>query len=236
MTVVTRSRRDAIARLTRWVVILAASSAVIAVGLLTRSWQTGLSGIDGPVPAAEEPVTAPPVATEPALPVASGPDIATGPTSRTLLSSLDDLRARALTLPVEGTRPEQLVASFDDGRGERRHEAIDILAPIGTPVVAVESGRIEKLFVSDRGGLTIYQFDPLRRYAYYYAHLSRYADGLREGQEISQGQVIGHVGVSGNAPADTPHLHFAIFQLGPEQQWWKGVPIDPYLVWRRDAE
>jgi murein DD-endopeptidase MepM/ murein hydrolase activator NlpD len=222
--------------MTRWAVVVAAGGAVLAIGLLARSWQAGHPPIGGPVPAIEDRAAVAAARVEPAPPAISGPEVSAGTAPRARLSPLDDLRSRFLTLPVEGTRPEQLVASFDDGRGERRHEAIDILAPLGTPVVAVESGRIAKLFVSDRGGLTIYHFDPLRRYAYYYAHLSSYAEGLHEGQEIARGQVIGHVGVSGNAPADTPHLHFAIFELGPEAQWWKGTPIDPYLVWRPAAE
>jgi murein DD-endopeptidase MepM/ murein hydrolase activator NlpD len=234
MTAITRPRRDAAARITRWAVLVAASSAVLAVSMFSGSRDHEQSPLISTVPGFEERAASPPQRAESATP--AGREHAEVGSSPSGLSALEDLRARFLTLPVEGTRPDQLVASFDDGRGDRRHEAIDILAPLGTPVVAVESGRIEKLFVSERGGLTIYQFDPLGRYAYYYAHLSRYADGLHEGQEVSRGQVLGHVGVSGNAPPDTPHLHFAIFQLGPEQEWWKGTPIDPYLVWRPQAE
>lgn len=235
MSVITRPRRDAAARVTRWAVVLAASGAVLAIALLFRSWEQERPRLAGPAPELEERMAAPPLRGEPAS-SAEGERADVGPSLEDGLSAIEDLRSRFLMLPVEGTRPEQLVASFDDGRGERRHEAIDILAPVGTPVVAVESGRIEKLFVSERGGLTIYHFDPSRRYAYYYAHLSRYAAGLQEGQDVARGAVIGYVGVSGNAPPDTPHLHFAIFQLGPDQQWWKGTPIDPYLVWRPEAE
>jgi murein DD-endopeptidase MepM/ murein hydrolase activator NlpD len=127
--------------------------------------------------------------------------------------------------------PGTLVQTFAQARGaDRRHEALDILAPRGTPVVAVEDGRVVKLFWSNNGGHTIYQFDPSTRYAYYYAHLERYAEELTEGQFVARGTVIGYVGTSGNADASTPHLHFAIFELGPERQWWKGTPIDPYLV------
>ena len=139
--------------------------------------------------------------------------------------------ARSSTIPVQGIAPDKLVRSFHDTRsGSREHEAIDILAPPGTPVVAVEDGTIAKLFVSKAGGITIYQFDPGRQYSYYYAHLDRYADGLKEGASVHRGQVLGYVGTSGNAPKNTPHLHFAVFRLTPEKQWWQGTPIDPYDI------
>lgn len=142
-----------------------------------------------------------------------------------------ELAARDLLIPVEGVGPERLIRSFADARGARRtHEAIDILAPRDTPVRAVEDGTIARLFVSKGGGITVYQFDPDRRYCYYYAHLERYATGLAEGQRVAKGQVIGYVGVSGNAPKDTPHLHFAIYKLTDGQRWWEGTPVDPYDV------
>jgi murein DD-endopeptidase MepM/ murein hydrolase activator NlpD len=123
--------------------------------------------------------------------------------------------------------------SFADRRsGNRLHEAIDILAPRHTPVLAVEDGVLVKFFHSKAGGNTIYQFDPNSRYAYYYAHLDRYAAGVKEGDRVKRGQTIGHVGTTGNAPPGTPHLHFAIFKLTDQKQWWKGTPIDPFDVWR----
>lgn len=137
----------------------------------------------------------------------------------------------ALLLPVQGTRAADLTDTFTDARSEgRSHDAIDIMAAKGTPVLAVADGHVEKLFTSERGGLTIYQFEPTGRYAYYYAHLDRYADGLAEKQQIRRGQVIGYVGATGNASPDAPHLHFAIFLLGPEKQWWKGSPVNPYPI------
>ena len=144
----------------------------------------------------------------------------------------EELDGRDLLLPVEGVRPEQLTRQFGDPRGGRRHEAIDILAPTGTPVKAVEDGRIARLFFSRAGGVTIYQFDPSERFCYYYAHLDRYADGLRENDKVRRGQVIGYVGTSGNAPKNTPHLHFAVFRLNSEKRWWEGTPIDPYDLLR----
>lgn len=136
----------------------------------------------------------------------------------------------ALLLPVQGVTASELRDTFGDGRdgGQRGHEAIDILAPTGTPVLAVDDGRIVKLFLSQPGGITVYQFDPSGRFAYYYAHLERYADGLAEGQAVRRGSVIGYVGATGNARPDAPHLHFAIFRLGPEKQWWQGEPVNPF--------
>jgi murein DD-endopeptidase MepM/ murein hydrolase activator NlpD len=144
-----------------------------------------------------------------------------------------ELTARKLTIPVAGVPAGKLVRSYSDTRsGKRQHEAIDILAPRNTPVVAVEDGTVAKLFESKAGGLTIYQFDPGQQYSYYYAHLDRYADGLKEGDRIRRGQVLGYVGTSGNAPKDTPHLHFAVYRLSTDKRWWEGTPIDPYDILR----
>ncbi len=135
----------------------------------------------------------------------------------------------ALLVPVQGVKANQLVDTFTDSRSEgRSHDAIDIMAPAGTPVLAVADGSVAKLFNSERGGLTIYQFEPDGRLAYYYAHLRSYADGLEESQQVRRGQVIGFVGSTGNANPDGPHLHFAVFVLGPERNWWQGEAINPY--------
>ena len=166
----------------------------------------------------------------PAPPVSS--ETPSPPVSSETTDALTDLRARGLVLPVEGIRVDDLQDTFRDSRGNRTHEALDILAPRGTSVLAVEDGRIARLFLSDAGGITIYHFDPDERYTYYYAHLDRYAEGLREGDYVRRGQVIGYVGTTGNAPPGTPHLHFGIFQLGPEKHWWEGTPINPFLVWQ----
>lgn len=139
--------------------------------------------------------------------------------------------AGALLLPVQGVDANQLQDTFTDARSEGRvHDAIDILAPNGTPVLAVADGTVEKLFDSVRGGLTVYQFEPSGRYCYYYAHLDRYAEGLAEKKTIKRGEVIGYVGSTGNASPEAPHLHFEIHVLGPEKQWWKGESINPYPV------
>ena len=137
-----------------------------------------------------------------------------------------------LRMPVDGVDIDTLKGGFEERRGGRPHEAIDILAPRNTPVVAVENGTVAKLFDSKAGGHTIYQFDPSGRLAYYYAHLERYADGVHEGQTVAQGDVIGYVGTSGNASPNTPHLHFAVFELDDTHRWWKGKAIDPYRLFK----
>jgi len=147
--------------------------------------------------------------------------------------AIEDLRNRHLTLPVEGLERKSLRDTFNEERGTgRRHEALDILAPRDTPVRAVEDGTIAKLFLSVPGGITVYQFDPGSTYAYYYAHLARYAEGLKDGAPVARGQTIGYVGTTGNAPPNTPHLHFAIFKLTDQKRWWQGMAIDPYPVFK----
>jgi murein DD-endopeptidase MepM/ murein hydrolase activator NlpD len=170
--------------------------------------------------------TPPPVAPPPSTPAIAAPSVI-------YADPIDDLRRRRLTLPVERISKEDIRDNFDEKRGgNRRHEAIDVLAPRNTPVLAVEDGTIARLFLSDAGGITIYQFDPTETYVYYYAHLEGYAPGLKERDRVSRGQAIGYVGTTGNAPRDTPHLHFAIFKMTGDKQWWRGTAIDPYQVLR----
>ena len=168
----------------------------------------------------------PPASTSPAGSASAPPPATRQPVD----AAVADLQTRRLTVPVAGITPSQLVGSFEVPRGSSRHEALDIMAPRGTPVVAVEDGRVVKLFESRTGGLTLYQFDPAERVAYYYAHLDRYADGILQGQALKRGRTIGYVGSTGNADPAAPHLHFAIFVLGPERRWWEGTPLDPHAV------
>jgi peptidoglycan LD-endopeptidase LytH len=137
---------------------------------------------------------------------------------------------RPLTMPVAGIDPSTIHDTFNEMRGgdTRRHDALDILAARGTNVVATDDGVVKKLFTSVPGGLTVYQFDPDQRYCYYYAHLDAYATGLHEGQILRRGDLIGYVGTTGNAPKNTPHLHFAVIRLDPDRKWWTGTAIDPY--------
>lgn len=138
------------------------------------------------------------------------------------------LASYRLTVPVVGITIQNLHDTYTERRGSRAHEALDIPAPRGTQVVAAGDGRVVKLFRSVAGGLTVYQYDPSERFAYYYAHLDRYAQNLTEGMMLKRGDPIGVVGSSGNAREDSPHLHFAIFKLGPEKQWWKGSSVNPF--------
>jgi murein DD-endopeptidase MepM/ murein hydrolase activator NlpD len=189
------------------------------------------------------PAAAPQVA-QPAPPAAAPPPQAAAPTPGRDLPVVRNpgdpagaalLAQRPLEVPVTGIAPASLADNYEQSRGSRTHEAIDILAPSGTPVVAVDDGRIVKLFTSKPGGLTIYQYDPSGRLAYYYAHLQRYADGLKEGADVKRGQVIGYVGVTGNSDPGAPHLHFAVFRLGTPPRWWEGDPVNPYPALSRAA-
>ena len=173
-------------------------------------------------PAAVVPAPAP---ANPATP-ATAADAASG-------DDLSRLRSRGLALPLPAVSAAQLTDTFTQARaGGAAHEAMDIMAPRGTPVLAVDDGRVVKLFLSKPGGITLYQFDARDEYVYYYAHLDRYAEGVTEGDNVRKGHIIGYVGSTGNALPDAPHLHFAILRLGPERQWWRGTAINPFLVWR----
>ena len=136
-----------------------------------------------------------------------------------------------LAIPVVGVKQGELVDTFTQARagGARRHDAIDIMAPIGRPVVAAAPGRVEKLYFSKGGGGTsAYVRSADDRWIYYYAHLSAYAPGLREGQRLLRGAPVGYVGATGNANPAGPHLHFAIMRMQPGEKWWQGSAINPY--------
>ena len=137
-----------------------------------------------------------------------------------------------LAIPVVGVKASDLVDTFDAARSAgRRHDAIDIMAAEGTPVIAAADGTIEKLFYSNGGGgITIYERSADPKWQYYYAHLSAYAPGLAEGQQVRRGQVIARVGHTGDASASGPHLHFAVNAIGPGQRWWQGTPINPFPI------
>lgn len=214
--------------------VLGAATVLLIVWLYQKSGGTGLATVaETPPPAVEPPVAVPPSpeARQEAPPPVTAPEAP--PASRPWLGTPPELANRGLLVPVQGIGRQQLRNTFDDARSAGRvHEAIDIMAPRNTPVLAVEDGRIAKLFSSDLGGLTLYQFDPTETYSYYYAHLERYAPGLKEGDRVTRGQVIGYVGTSGNAGPNNPHLHFAINRLDEEKSWWKGTPINPYTVLR----
>jgi murein DD-endopeptidase MepM/ murein hydrolase activator NlpD len=167
------------------------------------------------LPAAADPAPAPAreARGEAALPAAAGDDLAT-------------LR-RGLVVPVEGVPRSELRDSYAEARGDRVHEAMDVLAPRGTPVLSAADGRVVRLFDSEPGGLMVYASDPSGKFILLYGHLDRYADGLADGAPLARGQVIGYVGTTGNAGA-TPHLHFEIQRGDAAVSWWEGVPVNPY--------
>ncbi|MGH7895943.1 MAG: M23 family metallopeptidase [Candidatus Binatia bacterium] len=151
---------------------------------------------------------------------------------------IDALRARLLMVPVAGVRPDEVPDGFDASRasGLRRHQALDILAPRGTSVVAADDGVVLALRDNRRGGLTIYATDPDRRFVYYYAHLDRYGAGLRRGARITKGEVLGFVGTTGNADRAEPHLHFQVMIFPDDGRWWHGTPIDPRPYFARAGQ
>jgi len=169
------------------------------------------------VPAVDLPPTSP-VAIGTPLPPTESPT----PITSNFVGTVD------LIIPVAGVKPEQLIDTFDDARSEGRvHDAIDIMAPAETPVLAAANGKIVKLFQSEKGGTTIYQLNA-QDLIFYYAHLSRYADGLAEGDLVKQGQVIAYVGDTGNAGTGNYHLHFSIAAVSDSKRYWEGTAINPY--------
>lgn len=222
----------------RWLVLAAAVLLLANLGWwLSRDGGPLLQRQASPVPrAAVEPALRP--AQVPSTQATGGgvmqPKVAIAPAPVVAAPAPGPAAPAGLLVPVQGVSPEDLDDTFGDARGsERRHEALDIMAPAGTPVLAVADGHVEKLFVSERGGLTVYQFEPTGRWCYYYAHLQRYAPGLAEGAQVRRGEVLGYVGSSGNADPAAPHLHFAVFELGPQRQWWEGTAVNPYPLLAR---
>ena len=183
-----------------------------------------------PAPPAAAPLdsaAAPPPAPAPAPPAAAPPQPTVGP-----LNQPAEVTDRLL-VPVQGVRPDQLVDTYNAARSQgRRHDAIDIMAKRGTPVLATASGVVLKLFQSVRGGTALYELAPDRRTIYYYAHLDRYAPGLVEGRVIRQGDLVGYVGNTGNAGPGNYHLHFEISTTADPKRYWAGTPQNPYPLLR----
>jgi murein DD-endopeptidase MepM/ murein hydrolase activator NlpD len=141
--------------------------------------------------------------------------------------------ASELVIPVVGVEPKDLLDTFDEARGSRRHNALDIPAPRGTPVVSATAGKVLRVFSSQAGGLMVYASDPTDRFVLVYAHLDRYANGLADGMPLQRGDTIGFVGTTGNAPPNVPHLHFGIARTFNVGRWWTGMPVDPRPLLRR---
>ena len=188
-----------------------------------------------PSPAVEPIVKDIPAAPSTAIPNPAGDasipssPAAASDTTRVVAQSPD--ATQPLLIPVAGVPADQLSDTFDNARAAgRRHDAIDIMAPRGTRVLAAGDGSVVKLFTSARGGLTVYEFNPDATVEYYYAHLDSYAPGLSEGAKLHRGDAIGFVGSTGDANPDAPHLHFEIAVLGQEKHWWQATDINPYPV------
>lgn len=182
--------------------------------------QTQITPIEVPTP---EPAATPVAA-------AAIPEPAPTPTTESTANFVGQLE---LIIPVAGVRADQLIDTYDDARSEGRlHDAIDIIAPAGTPVLAAISGKILRLFQSDKGGITIYQLSADEKTVYYYAHLQSYAAGLSEGNTVRQGEVIAYVGDTGNAGVGNYHLHFSIAAVSDPKRYWEGTNINPYPLLR----
>jgi murein DD-endopeptidase MepM/ murein hydrolase activator NlpD len=168
-----------------------------------------------------------PAAPAPRVVLAGAPTLGRSAVSGT--EAVNYLLTRVLEIPVAGITVTQLQDTFDEGRdGGRVHRALDILAPRGTAVLAADSGRVLRVKTNALGGNTIYTTDPQGRIVYYYAHLDAYQRGLIEGLVIARGDTLGFVGTTGNAPKDTPHLHFQVMRMPPDGKYWDGEPINPY--------
>lgn len=143
---------------------------------------------------------------------------------------------KSLIVPVRGVDPARIQDTYTAGRGGgRTHDAVDIMAPRGTPVIAADDGTILRLRQNEAGGITIYQLDPAEQFVYYYAHLERYQSGLAEGLRVRQGDVLGYVGTTGNAPDNLPHLHFQVMRYRGGGQYWGGEPVNPHPFFVRDG-
>ena len=234
------------ARVRLLVIIVAVVGALIAfVWAMSKRSQTVQVAVVTP-PASSNSAAVPPVA-EPALAVPSPlPSVestvaptpseteSTPPAAATPQDSPQLPSPVTLLIPVAGVRPEELRDTFQESRSAgRTHDAIDIPAPRGTPVLAAADGRIVKLWQSVPGGTTIYQIDPNNSTVYYYAHLDRYADGLTEGHFARRGEVIGYVGDTGNAGAGNYHLHFSVLIVADPKRYWDGTNVNPYPLLKR---
>ena len=192
----------------------------VVAALATAAARVG-DPLPAPVDASPSIELAAPESIAAALPTGAAGDLAAADAAAALGTSL--------IVPVAGVSPESLRGTFDDARsGGRKHEAIDIMAPRGTPVVSATAGRLLRLHRSRAGGLMVYAADTADRLILMYAHLDRYARGLVAGMPLQRGQLLGYVGTTGNAPASTPHLHFAIARGKPSVRWWSGTAVDPF--------
>lgn len=224
------------ARVRLLIAIVAVLGVLVALVWGLSKSRTKRVALATPTPAedshAVSPIATPTLATPSPLPTTQ-PSATPQPTATVQPSPIAPTTSLSLLIPVAGVRPNELRDTFSAARSEGRvHDAIDIPAPLGTPVLAAADGRIVKLFQSERGGTTIYQLDPDNKTIYYYAHLERYADGLMEGHVARRGEVIAYVGDTGNAGAGNYHLHFSILIVNDPKRYWDGTNVNPYPLLR----
>ncbi len=226
----------------RVVVIVVVTSGALGSFLWTRNRKSSVTPLttineDTPSATATPTLTTGPTVTSPTqsqLDIPTEPGLSSSQPAEDATASNTFIGKLNLIVPVAGVKPEQLLDTFTDARSEgRSHDAIDILAPAGTAVLAVSDGEISRLFQSDRGGTTIYQFSPDKKLIFYYAHLQAYAGGIVAGKFVRQGEVIGFVGDTGNAGAGNYHLHFSIAVLADPNRYWEGTNINPYPLLRK---
>jgi murein DD-endopeptidase MepM/ murein hydrolase activator NlpD len=226
------------ARVRLLIAIVAVLSVLVALVWALSKSRNGRVAIVTRAPTETSPAVSPLQTPTPATPSASptaqpSVEATPQPTVTTQPSPIAPTTSTSLLIPVAGVSPDELRDTFSEARSEGRvHDAIDIPAPRGTPVLAASDGRIVKLFESERGGTTIYQLDPDNKTIYYYAHLERYADGLIEGHIARRGEVIAYVGDTGNAGAGNYHLHFSILIVSDPKRYWDGTNINPYPLLR----
>jgi murein DD-endopeptidase MepM/ murein hydrolase activator NlpD len=209
------------------VAILAAiATLVVRLGRLSNDGRSN----GGATSQSQQPGASPPAR----LPVQPTQQVTVSPPNNSPTAPGASWPSQSLIVPVAGVRPDQLHDTFSESRSEgRSHDALDIPAPRGTPVVAAAEGPIVKLFQSERGGTTIYQLSPDGKFVYYYAHLDRYAEGLVENHYAKQGETIAYVGDTGNAGPGNYHLHFSIAEISNPKDFWHGKNINPYPLLRK---
>ncbi len=214
-------------------IVVAVVVLVVRLGRISRNGRRELLTLSKPSPLqdrSESVLSTPTPPTSPAPDTSSASPVPASPS----LPTLEGAAPNNLIIPVAGVRPDQLHDTFSESRSEGRvHDAIDIAAPLGTPVLAAADGTIVKLFYSELGGITIYQLSTDNKFIYYYAHLSRYAEGLTEGHFAKQGETIAYVGDSGNAGTANYHLHFSIAIVSDPKRYWEGANINPYPLLKR---
>jgi murein DD-endopeptidase MepM/ murein hydrolase activator NlpD len=149
--------------------------------------------------------------------------------SGSVAADIEYLRSRAVLMPVAGATMSKVEDTFSEPRdGGRVHRAIDIMAPRGTPVLSADAGRVLRMSTTGIGGIAMFAADADGRIVYYYAHMDRYHESMAEGRPLAKGDTIGFVGTTGNAPKNTPHLHFQVMRMSPDGRFWDGEPINPY--------